>query len=137
MRRPLSSLTLRRLGLACLGAIGLAACGMLDGSATHPGYVVFFSERSAVLEADGASVVASAAAAARATPGATVAVLGWTDSDGSPAADIKLSQQRAKTVAAALVADGITADRITRQGRGQTHDDPGVESRRVEIRIGS
>ncbi len=120
-----------------LSGVGLSACTtMQPKAAIAPGYIVFFAERSAVLEPTAADVITRAAAAASTTPNAPVAVLGWTDSGGSARADVTLSQQRAQTVADALVADGVAASRITRQGRGQTHDDPGVESRRVEIRVG-
>jgi outer membrane protein OmpA-like peptidoglycan-associated protein len=64
-----------------------------------------------------------------------VSVLGYTDSAGRPQDDVLLSQHRAQNVADALVADGVAAGRITRQGRGQTGEDPGVASRRVEIDI--
>lgn len=45
------------------------------------------------------------------------------------------SQQRAQTVAAALVADGVGANRLVRRGCGQTGGDPGIASRRVEVTI--
>jgi outer membrane protein OmpA-like peptidoglycan-associated protein len=47
-----------------------------------------------------------------------------------------LSVLRAKAVADTLVADGVPIERIVRQGRGQTHEDPGIASRRVEIDVG-
>jgi outer membrane protein OmpA-like peptidoglycan-associated protein len=126
-----------RLLAAGLIVLGLASCGVMhQDQAANPGFIVFFTERSARLEPTSRDVIARAAAAARAQPEAAVAVIGWTDSVGSPQADILLSRQRARVVADALVADGVAASRLTRQGRGQTHDDPGVESRRVEIRVG-
>jgi len=64
-----------------------------------------------------------------------VQVIGYTDSAGSPQADIVLSQQRAQAVADALVADGVASSRLVRLGQGQTGGNPGVMSRRVEIRI--
>ena len=78
---------------------------------------------------------AQAAQAAKAAPGSAVRVIGYTDSVGIPQDDVILSQHRAQRVADALVADGVDPGRISRQGRGQTHEDPGVESRRVEIEI--
>jgi len=81
-------------------------------------------------------VIAQAAAAAKVSPTSPVRVLGYTDSAGSPGADVTLSQLRAQAVSDALVADGVEASRISHQGRGQTHEDPGQASRRVEIDIG-
>ena len=127
-----------RILVTGLSLLALSSCAMLgSGPVTNPPYTVFFTERSAVLEADASAVVARAAAASKAAPGEGVTVLGWTDSDGSPQADVVLSKARAQRVADALVADGVPAARIARQGRGQTHDDPGVESRRVDIQVGS
>ena len=121
------------LGLASCAALGIGS----SSSSVDTPYHVFFSERSPALEPAGAGVIASAADAAKASPNQPVLVLGWTDSAGSPQADVALSQERARRVADALVADGVSPSRITRQGRGQTGNDPGVESRRVDIRIGS
>ena len=123
--RPILTATLLLALASCVHTTG--------GGGTVPGYVVFFAERSSALEPAAADVVAQAATAANAAPDKAVLVRGWTDSAGSTSDDIALSQQRAKRVADGLVADGVAASRITRQGRGQTGNDPGVESRRVEI----
>jgi outer membrane protein OmpA-like peptidoglycan-associated protein len=119
--------------------LATASCAVVRPSAPAPapGYVVFFDEKSADLPQDAMATVQQAAIAANAHPDQPVAVIGYTDSAGNAAADSLLSDRRAKRVADALVADGVPAARITRQGRGQTHADPGVESRRVEIRIGT
>jgi hypothetical protein len=99
-------------------------------------YLVYFQERSAELDAPARNLVAEAARRASAEPTAPVAVIGYTDSAGSPPADVLLSQQRARAVADALAADGVAANRLIRRGRGQTGGDPGIASRRVEITIG-
>jgi outer membrane protein OmpA-like peptidoglycan-associated protein len=119
--------------------LATASCAVVRplAPAPAPGYVVFFDEKSADLPRDALATVQQAAAAAKAHPDEAVALIGYTDSAGSAAADSVLSEKRAKCVADALVADGVPAARITRQGRGQTHGEPGVESRRVEIRIGT
>jgi outer membrane protein OmpA-like peptidoglycan-associated protein len=115
--------------------LGLPSCAMV-APASAPGYLVFFTEHSADIDPPAASVIAQAAAAAKASPGLPVQVRGYTDSAGNPSADVVLSQRRAQRVSDALVADGVDPSRITRQGRGQTGEDPGVASRRVEIDIG-
>lgn len=117
--------------------LGLASCSMVGvGPTTPPDYVIFFTEKSSVLEPAAVSLIRRAANEALATPGSPVSVIGWTDSDGSPEADRVLSRQRAAAVAETLEADGVPSTRITRRGRGQTHEDRGIESRRVEIRVG-
>ena len=114
--------------------LALAACALF-GPGT-PDYVVFFPERSAQLDAAAQGVVAQAAQRARDNLGARVRVIGYTDSAGGTQADVALSRQRAQAVADALVADGVEASRLVRAGRGQTKEDPGVASRRVEISVG-
>ena len=112
----------------------LSACSSF-GPNNSP-YLVYFQERSAQLDAPARSLIAEAAQRANAEPGALITVAGYTDSAGSPPADVLLSQQRAQTVADALAADGVAANRLIRKGRGQTGSDPGIASRRVEITIG-
>jgi outer membrane protein OmpA-like peptidoglycan-associated protein len=111
--------------------LGLTSCAAVTGGGSTP-YVVFFTERSAALEPTAKQVIAQAATAAKAASG-QVRVLGYTDSVGSAADDVALSSRRAKRVSDELVADGVPAERIVQQGRGQTGSDPGVESRRVDI----
>jgi len=112
----------------------LSACSFFGPS--NPPYLVYFQERSAQLDAPARSVIVLAARRAGEQPAAPVTVVGYTDSAGSPPADVLLSQQRAQAVADALVANGVTANRLARAGRGQTGGDPGVASRRVEITVG-
>ena len=114
--------------------LGLSSCAMTQ--AAGPGYLVFFTHDSAELDPPAVTVIAQAAAAAKAAPSQPIEVRGYTDSAGNPNSDVLLSQRRAQRVSDALVADGIDPSRITRQGRGQTGEDPGVASRRVEIDIG-
>ncbi len=127
----------RRVTRACrhkvpllLGLLAISAC-----STGKPSYVVFFQERSAQLDGPARGVVAAAAAQANKDPAAPVEVTGYTDSGGSPAADVTLSQQRARVVADGLVASGVSPQRLVGKGRGQTGEDPGVASRRVEIAV--
>lgn len=114
--------------------LALSACAIFAPSG--PPYMVYFEERSAQLDAKAHDVIALVAQRANEAPAARVDVIGYTDSAGSPPADVLLSQRRAQTVADALAADGVTANRIVRSGRGQTGEDPGIASRRVEITIG-
>jgi outer membrane protein OmpA-like peptidoglycan-associated protein len=122
-----------RYALFALLLLSLSACSLFGPSRPH--YVVFFQERSAQLDTPARRVIAQAAARASAEPAASVEVSGYTDSFGSPQADVLLSQKRAQVVAAALVANGVAANRLVRKGQGQTDVNAGVASRRVVIRI--
>jgi hypothetical protein len=135
-RLDFGRLSVRRI-LPVTLLLAVSSCAIIAPPATRqPGYVVFFDAHSAVLDSAGNGVVASAAAAAKAAPHAAVTVYGYADSKGNVSADMALSVLRAKAVADTLVADGVPIERIVRQGRGQTHEDPGIASRRVEIDVG-
>jgi outer membrane protein OmpA-like peptidoglycan-associated protein len=112
--------------------LALPACSLFD---TSPKYLVFFQERSAQLDEPARGVIAQAASRANSSSAGKVEVLGYTDSAGSPAADVLLSQLRAQVVADALVTNGVAPARLVRHGAGQTNVNPGVASRRVEITI--
>ena len=120
--------------LALTAILGLAACaGSGGGNPPARTFVVFFTLHSSALEPSALQVIAQAAEAAKAAPGLGVLVVGHTDSIGSKPDDVVLSQVRARRVAAALIADGVAGARISSHGSGQTGEDPGVESRRVDI----
>jgi hypothetical protein len=112
--------------LAVFLLLVLSACSLFGPSG--PSYVVFFQERSAQLDAPARRVVAQAAQRTNADPAARVEVSGYTDSAGSPQADVLLSQQRAQAVADALVASGVAADRLVRKGQGQTGGNPALQA---------
>jgi hypothetical protein len=124
----------QRLAPLCWLVLALTACSPFGSNG--PPYVVFFQERSAQLDDHARSLIAVVAKRANDQPAAPVDIIGYTDSAGSPPADVLLSQQRAQAVADALTASGVAANRLVRTGRGQTGDDPGIASRRVEITIG-
>lgn len=118
-----------RTSLAFPLLLALASCALFGNG--RPNYVVFFQERSAALDPAARDVLAHAARRAQESPTAAVQVIGYTDSAGSPQADVTLSRQRAQAVVDALVANGVPP----RLGRGQTGSNAGVMSRRVEIFI--
>jgi outer membrane protein OmpA-like peptidoglycan-associated protein len=123
---------MRRAPLLLL-LLALSACSLFGPSGPH--YVVFFQERSTRLDAPARGVIAQVARRANAEPAAPVEVRGYTDSSGSPQADVLLARERVRSVADALVANGVAADRLVRKGQGQTGANPGVASRRVEITV--
>jgi outer membrane protein OmpA-like peptidoglycan-associated protein len=125
---------MKKLFLSLAAVLAVGACSWFGS--TGPPYLVYFPERSAQLDAKARDVVALVADRAHGAPAARVTVIGYTDSAGSPPADVSLSQRRAQAVADALVADGVAPNRLVRLGRGQTGENPGIASRRVEITIG-
>ena len=134
---------LRRTLLAA-PALALAACRSStgDGAARTPQGplpVVFFTDDSAAMGPEARAVIAEAAERARARPGASVAVRGFTAPDGvaSPGFSRSLAEARARNGADALVAGGVARDRIRIQPRGNVpFEMMPVESRRVEIHLG-
>ena len=73
------------------------------------------------LTAGGKSKVAEAARVLKDNPSVKVSVDGYTDSIGSDAYNLRLSERRAQTVADNLVAGGISKSRLHVQGFGKTH----------------
>lgn len=75
-------------------------------------------------------------------PNSTVQVIGHTDSTGSQAYNMDLSQRRARSVAGILTAAGVSTQRISTAGRGSANPvasndttDGRARNRRVEILI--
>jgi OmpA-OmpF porin, OOP family len=102
-------------------------------------YVNFETGKSAI-NPDSAATLDAAAAALKSAAALRVEVGGHTDNVGTPEANLKLSQDRAQAVMAALVERGIKADRLTAKGYGQTApiadnrtEDGRAKNRRVEL----
>ena len=110
---------------------------------TKDGFVslyVNFDTGKATIRPDSAKTLDDAAAALKTVPAMKVEVGGHTDNVGTPEANLKLSQERAQAVMAALVQRGIKADRMTAKGYGQTTpvadnrtEDGRAKNRRVEL----
>ncbi len=81
---------------------------------------ITFEVGSAALTADGQAVVAKAAAVLQANPTVRVRIEGHTDSTGNDRANQELSLARAQTVLNALVAQGVSADRLSAAGLGSS-----------------
>jgi OmpA-OmpF porin, OOP family len=80
---------------------------------------VLFATGSAKLTPSSSSIVRSAAEAIQGAPAGTrVEVKGHTDNQGTATENQLLSEQRAKAVADALIADGVPADRLASRGFG-------------------
>ncbi|MEI6667476.1 MAG: OmpA family protein [Acidobacteriota bacterium] len=99
-----------------------------------------FETGKATINPDSAKTLDAAASALKASAGLRVEVGGHTDNVGTAEANLKLSQDRAQAVMAALVERGITRDRLTAKGYGQTSpvsdnrtEEGRAKNRRVEL----
>ena len=97
-------------------APAVAAASMAAGA---PIAEVLFERGSASLSAGAAVVAAEAAAALAALGPARIRVTGHSDTTGRAEWNLRLSQERADAVVAALVAAGVPRDRIDVEAHGQ------------------
>ena len=106
-------------------------------------FIVFFDFNRSNLTPEAAKVVAEAASKANTTGRVRIVITGHTDTVGSASYNFHLSERRAATVKAALVADGLPATDITTIGKG--FNDPLVptgpnvrepQNRRAVIELG-
>jgi outer membrane protein OmpA-like peptidoglycan-associated protein len=110
---------------------------------TKEGFVtlyVNFDTGKATITADSANTLDAAAGALKAAGDLRVEVAGHTDNVGTPDPNLKLSQQRAEAVMAALVERGIAPGRLAAKGYGQATpvadnrtEEGRAKNRRVEL----
>ncbi len=126
---------MRRLGL-----LGLLCLLALPAQAAAPArsFVVFFQDWSAALGPSAQSVIASAAAWAKAHPGDRLTVTGAADRTGSGKANRLLSDLRAQVVTDQLAADGVPETRVRQVGLGAIgYQLKSQMSRRAIISVGA
>jgi len=80
---------------------------------------VLFEPNSNGLRADGANNLSRLTAFLQSHPGRTAVIEGFTDSDGSEAANLSLSERRASAVREALIQQGVVGERLTTRGYGE------------------
>lgn len=106
---------------------------------------ILFNYDSAELLATGVDKLSAIAGqiAADAPAGAGIVVVGHASAEGTEAYNLALSRERARTVRGALVAAGISPDRIDVEAMGETDpiadnntEEGRRKNRRVEIRVG-
>lgn len=106
-------------------------------SVTHPAHTeLLFAVGSASLDRQSADTLAAVARQLASSPGARVAISGYTDATGSYADNVKLAAARAATVRSALIVAGVDVARIDmrRPARIVATDAPG-KSRRVDVTL--
>ena len=83
-------------------------------------FIVYFPFDQAILTPEAQTVVSEAANYANAGNATRVIVVGHTDSSGSPAYNVRLSERRAKAVADSLVGLGVGAGSLQVDWKGET-----------------
>ncbi|MFS2221514.1 OmpA family lipoprotein [Pantoea sp. B65] len=103
---------------------------------------VTFDSSSSTLKPAGANTLTGVAMVLKEYPKTAVNIVGYTDSTGTRALNMTLSQQRADSVGSALITQGVAANRIRTSGMGP--DNPiasnssaegKAQNRRVEITL--
>jgi outer membrane protein OmpA-like peptidoglycan-associated protein len=80
---------------------------------------LLFETGSATLKPESREQLKNIAEILKAYPNVKMKIGGYTDNVGDPASNLKLSQERATNVAAAIVALGVAPDRLTAEGFGE------------------
>ncbi len=97
------------------------AKAVVTQSATASSYAIHFAHDKSKIPANEQSIVGEAAQEIQKDKPSSVVVSGYTSTTGSVAYNQALSERRAKTVADALVVDGVNPDIITQEAFGKTH----------------
>jgi OmpA-OmpF porin, OOP family len=103
---------------------------------------LLFETNSAILKPESQAQLQNIATILKAYPNVNIKIGGYTDNTGDPAANVKLSQDRANRVMQELTSLGISADRLEAEGYGQEHpvaanstEAGKAQNRRVALRV--
>ena len=132
--------------MACI-AVAATSCGtsllpvpapLSPTSAVHERFLLFFPSEAGTLTDEANAIVAGAAAQAKTAPPELVVVYGFADQRGDASMNARLSRDRARAVADALIEAGIPRQAIMTRGLGETvtiapASDLNPEGRRAEI----
>ncbi|NJR13935.1 MAG: DUF4892 domain-containing protein [Phyllobacteriaceae bacterium] len=121
-----------------LGASELEAA--LDANGKVALYGIYFDSGKADLKPDSAAQIDAIAAFLKDNPATNVIIAGHTDNEGAFDYNVDLSKRRSEAVLAALVAGGVSKDKLTAFGAGMAApvstnatDAGRAQNRRVEI----
>jgi OOP family OmpA-OmpF porin len=95
-------------------------------------YYINFDTGKWIIKPESESSIEQIVALLKGAPLLKVSIEGHTDNVGSPESNMKLSKARAKAVMDAVVAKGVSADRLKAEGRGQ--EAPIADNRKEEGR---
>jgi OmpA-OmpF porin, OOP family len=126
---------------ATTSAITAEACETTLSVISRRG-AIYFRAASAELDQESAPLLDSVADIANRCPSVKIAVEGHTDNIGSKSLNQRLSEQRARSVAAYLIAKGVAAARIQSTGYGDTRPEAANDTkvdrgknRRIEFKV--
>jgi outer membrane protein OmpA-like peptidoglycan-associated protein len=97
------------------------AKAVITQSATVSSYAIHFAHDKSKIPANEESIVGEAAQEIQKDKPSSVVVSGYTSTTGTAAYNQALSERRAKSVADALVVNGVNPEIITQEGFGKTH----------------
>jgi outer membrane protein OmpA-like peptidoglycan-associated protein len=144
--------TIDEAGKAALDKISFATnsagnqmVDFINGDSDNPVFTfrnLTFATGSAGIDNSSMSEVDNIAAVLRAYPKVNIAIQGYTDNTGNPGMNKNLSQARAESVKARLIAQGTTADRMVAEGFGinnpvadNSTEEGRSQNRRIEIKV--
>jgi OmpA-OmpF porin, OOP family len=91
-----------------------------DVDAVIKGKTINFESARAVIKADSMPLIDALAKASKDCVGTTIEVAGHTDQQGNDAYNLRLSEERANAVVAALIERGVARERLSPKGFGET-----------------
>ncbi len=108
------------------------------------GKTINFESSKAIIKADSMPLIDALATASKDCAGTTIEVAGHTDQQGGDAANLRLSEERANAVVAALTERGVPKERLLPKGYGETKlldqaatPDALAKNRRIEFSVAS
>jgi len=123
-----------RRTMLTLVVTALAGCASPNGPPPSESYFVFFGMDGAELPPEAGEVLDRIAGAARRGDATGVRIIGYASPAGAPAHNLRLSEQRAQAVEAALLSRGVPRERLVRTSQGATPVlGPAIQGQRVEV----
>jgi OmpA-OmpF porin, OOP family len=113
-----------------------------DVNAVVTGKTINFESSKAIIKADSMALIDAIAKASKDCAGTVIEVAGHTDQQGGDAPNLRLSEERANAVVAALTERGVARERLSPKGYGESKlldaaDTPAAlaKNRRIEFTV--